>query len=367
MNAPTPRPGILDISPYVPGKSTLAGAAEVIKLSSNEGALGPSPRAVEAYTAAAPNLHRYPDGDATALREAIGRRYGLDADRIVCGAGSDELLYLLGRSYAGPGDEVLYHEHAFIMYYLIALGVGATPVTAREVDLTANVDTLLAKVTPRTRIVYIANPNNPTGSYLSADELGRLRAGLPDEVLLVIDSAYAEYAVQNDYSAGVELVDADGNTVMTRTFSKAYALGGVRLGWAYCPPAVADVLNRVRAPFNVATPAQAAGIAAIEDTAFLAVARDHNATWRPWLAERIRDAGLEVYPSIANFVLVRFPDAPGRNAEAALAFLNARGLIPRETGGVGLPGCLRITIGREHEMRAVARAIEDFMDGAKAG
>ena len=361
MSPPNPRPGILEISPYVPGKSSLAGARDIIKLSSNEGALGPSPRAVEAYHAAAGTIHRYPDGAATDLRAAIGGRYGLDPDRIVCGAGSDELLYLLGRSYAGPGDAIVYHEHAFVMYLLIALGVGATPVTAAETGLTADVDNLLAAVTGRTRIVFIANPNNPTGSYIPADELRRLRAGLKDDILLVIDSAYAEYITRNDYSAGAGLVDDGDNTVMTRTFSKAYALGGVRLGWAYCPATIADILNRVRAPFNVSSAAQAAGIAALEDTAFLAVSRDHNAIWLPWLSERIAETGLTVYPSVANFVLVRFPDEPGRDAASALKFLNGRGIIPRETHANGLPGCVRITIGREDEMRAVAAAVAEFM------
>ncbi len=361
MSAPTPLPGILDISPYVPGKSKLDGAGEIIKLSSNEGALGPSPKAVEAYTNAARTLHRYPDGGSTDLRAAIGARNGLDPGRIVCGAGSDEVLYLLGRGYAGPGDEILYHEHAFIMYWLIALGIGATPVKAAEIELTAHVDTLLGAVTERTRVVYIANPNNPTGSYISADELHRLRDGLREDILLVIDSAYAEYITRNDYSPGAELVDATGNTVMTRTFSKAYALGGVRLGWAYCPQAVADVLNRLRGPFNVSAPAQAAGIAALGDTAFLAVSRDHNAAWLPWLAERIRATGLDVYPSVANFVLVRFPDDEAHNAAAAIQFLNERGIIPRETVANGLPGCIRITIGTEAENRAVAAALEEFM------
>lgn len=362
MSALVPRPGIMEISPYVPGKATLAGRREILKLSSNEGALGPSPRAVQAFRKAAAEIHRYPDGASTDLREAIGARYGLDPERIVCGAGSDEVLYLLGRSYAGPGDEVLYHEHAFIMYLLIAHGVGATPVTAPEVELTANVDNLLARVTERTRVVYVANPNNPTGSYISGDELRRLRAGLRDDILLVIDSAYAEYITRNDYEAGAELVDAGENTVMTRTFSKAYALGGLRLGWAYCPASVADVLNRVRGPFNVSSAAQAAGIAALEDRPFLAVSRDHNSTWLPWLSERISETGLVVYPSVANFVLVRFPETPGRDAATAIEFLNARGIIPRETHANGLPGCVRISIGREHEMRAVADAIARFME-----
>ena len=361
MTAPTPLPGILDISPYVSGKSNISGATEIIKLSSNEGALGPSPRAVDAYVEAAGQLHRYPDGNSTELREVIGERHGLDPSRIVCGAGSDELLYLLGRGYAGPGDEVLTHAHAFIMYELVTLGIGATPVKAAEVSLTANVDNLLALVTPRTRVVYVANPNNPTGSYLPEDELKRLRAGLAEDVLLVVDSAYAEYVTVNDYADGSALVDAGENTVMTRTFSKAYALGGVRLGWAYCPPAIADVMNRIRGPFNVGLPAQAAGIAALRDTEFLAKSRDHNSTWLPWLSERIEAMGLTVYPSIGNFVLVRFPDDAKHGANAALDFMQGRGIIARDTASVGLPDCLRITIGREDEMRVVADALTDFL------
>ncbi len=361
MSAPEPRPGILGIKPYVPGRSELDEHRTVIKLSSNEGALGPSPKAIAAYIDAAHQLHRYPDGGSNDLREAIGALHGLDPDRIVCGCGSDEVLYLVGRGYAGPGDEILYHEHAFIMYWLIALGVGATPVKAPEVDLTAHVDNMLDAVSDRTRVVYIANPNNPTGSYISADELRRLRRGLREDILLVIDSAYAEYITRNDYSAGAELVEMGENTVMTRTFSKAYALGGVRLGWAYCPRAVADVLNRVRGPFNVSLPAQAAGLAALEDSPFLAVSRDHNSTWLPWLSERIAATGLTVYPSVANFVLVRFPDDAAHDAAAAIAFLNGRGIIPRETVANGLPGCIRITIGTEAENRAVAAALDEFM------
>jgi histidinol-phosphate aminotransferase len=351
----------MGITPYVPGKSGLDDHRTVIKLSSNEGALGPSPMAIQAYVDAARSLHRYPDGGSNDLREAIGARYGIDSDRIVCGAGSDEVLYLLGRSYAGPGDEILFHEHAFVMYGLIALGVGATPVKAREVDLTAYVDSMLDAVSERTRVVFIANPNNPTGSYIPTNELKRLRSGLREDILLVVDAAYAEYITRNDYSAGAELVDAGNNTVMTRTFSKAYALGGMRLGWAYCPPDVADVLNRVRGPFNVSLPAQVAGIAALDDTSFLAVSRDHNSTWLPWLSERISATGLIVYPSVANFILVRFPEGDGRNAAAAIAFLNDRGIIPRETVANRLPGCIRITIGTEAENRAVAAALAEFM------
>ena len=360
MSAPTPRPGILDIAPYVPGESALPGRARVIKLSSNEGALGPSPAAMRALAGTASDIHRYPDGGAVALCEAIGRAHGLDPARIVCGAGSDELIAMLARAYAGPGEEVLTHAHAFVMYRLAGLAVGATMVEVPERDLTADVDALLDAVTPRTRIVFIANPNNPTGTYVADDGLERLRAGLPDDVLLVIDSAYAEYVTRNDYVAGEAMVERGGNTVMTRTFSKIYGLGGVRLGWAYCPAAVADVLHRIRSPFNINAPAQAAGIAAVGDTDFLARSRDHNAVWLPWVTERIEAAGFPVTPSVGNFVLVEFSGGEGRDVPAALAHLARYGLIPRATAGNRLPDHLRITIGLEDEMRILVEAIEAF-------
>jgi histidinol-phosphate aminotransferase len=358
-----PRPGILDIKPYTPGKSSVGGRVAAMKVSANESAFGPSPKAIEAFRSAAGTLHRYPDGGSVALRAAIGARHGLDVDRIVCGAGSDELIYNLVRGYAGPDDEVLYSEHGFNVYPIAALSVGARPVTAPETNLTFDVDAILAAVTGKTRIVFIANPNNPTGSYIPADELARLRAGLRPDILLVIDAAYAEYVVRNDYTTGEALVDGGDNTVMTRTFSKIYGLAALRIGWGYCPPAIADVLNRIRGPFNLGTAAQAAGIAALEDTAHVAASRDHNSVWLPWLADRLAGLGLTVYPSAANFILVRFPAGKARSASAAMAYLGERGIIPRETAVYGLPDCLRITIGREDEVRAVARAVEDFIDG----
>jgi histidinol-phosphate aminotransferase len=357
MSALTPRPGILELSPYVPGKSAISA----IKLSANESALGPSPKAIEAFRSVSASLHRYPDGGSVELRAAIGARHGLDPDRIVCGAGSDEILYNLARGYAGPGDEVLYSEHGFNVYPIVARCVGAEPVTAPEADLTFDVDAILARVTPRTRLVFIANPNNPTGTYIPADELRRLREGLADDVLLVIDCAYAEYVTQNDYNTGVDLVDGGENTVMTRTFSKIYGLAALRIGWAYCPPPIADVLNRLRGPFNLSSAAQAAGKAAVEDGAHIAASRDHNAVWLPWLSERLTAAGLYVYPTVANFILVRFPDDDTRNAAAAMEYFANNGLIPRETDGYGLPQCLRITIGREAEMRAFADLADRFM------
>ncbi|MGH7046185.1 MAG: histidinol-phosphate transaminase [Stellaceae bacterium] len=360
-SGPTPRPGILDIAPYVGGEASIDGVEQPIRLASNESALGPSPKAIAAYQALADEIHRYPEGGSRQLREAIGARHGLDPARIICGAGSDELIALLLRCYAGPGDEVLYSRHGFLMYPIGALSVGATPVAAPERDLTSDVDALLARITPRTRIVFIANPNNPTGTYLGADELARLHRGLPASVLLAIDAAYAEFVNRNDYTAGAALVDRADNVVMLRTFSKIYALAGLRLGWGYCPPAIADVLNRVRGPFNVSTPAAAAGTAAVEDTAALARARAHNDRWLPWFASRLAGLGLELTPSVANFVLPRFPVEPGRDADAAFAFLRSHGILTRKMGGYGLPQHLRITIGTGDEMEKVASVLDKFM------
>jgi len=364
MSAPEPRPGILDVRPYVGGESRLDGRAQTIKLASNESALGPSPRAMEAYRAVAATMHRYPDGGAGELRAALGARHGLDPARIVCGAGSDELLQLLCRAYAGPGDEVLYSRHGFLVYPIAAQACGARPVAADERALTASVDNLLAASGPRTKIVFLANPNNPTGTYLSADEVKRLRAGLPANVLLVIDAAYAEFVAANDYSPGIELVDAGENTVMTRTFSKIYALGGLRLGWAYCPAPIADVLNRMRGPFNVSSAALAAGKAALEDTGYAALAREHNDYWRPWLTAELAKLGIETAPSVANFVLARFPDTPGQDAASADAHLRRHGIIVRAMGGYHLPDSLRITVGTGDEMRALVAALAEFKAGS---
>jgi histidinol-phosphate aminotransferase len=361
--APIVRPGILDIAPYVGGEAGLAGQQRVIRLASNESPLGPSPQAVAAYRALAGELHRYPDGGAHALREAIGRQFGLDPALVVCGAGSDELIGLLTRAYAGPGDEVLYSRHGFLMYAIAAKSVGATPVAAPERDLTADVDALIAAVTARTRILFLANPNNPTGSCLSADAVNRLRAALPDDVLLVIDAAYAEYVGRNDYDPGIAAVDAGDNVVMLRTFSKIYGLAALRLGWAYCPPAVADVLNRLRGPFNVSAPALAAGVAALADVEHTRRARESNDRWLPWFRDQATALGLTAWPSAGNFVLLGFPGDPARGADAACRFLNDRGIIPRRMAGYGLPDCLRVTIGGEAEMRPVVDALAAFVAG----
>jgi len=360
-SGPVPGPGILDIAPYVGGESKAVGVERPIRLASNESALGPSPKAVAAYKALADDMFRYPDGGAAELRDAIGRHHGLDPARIVCGSGSDELIGMLIRAYAGVGDEVLYSRHGFLMYPIGAMSVGAIPVAAPERDLTANVDALLAHVTDKTKIVFVANPNNPTGTYLSADEMARLHAGLPKHVVLAIDAAYAEFVNRTDYEPGIGLVNRADNVVMLRTFSKIYALAGLRLGWAYCPPEIADVLNRVRGPFNVTAPALAAGVAAVEDVAALARARAHNDRWLPWFSDKLAALGLELTPSVGNFVLPRFPDEPGRNADAAFEFLQSRGILTRKMGGYGLPKHLRITIGTGEEMETVAAAIAEFL------
>ncbi|HXV22756.1 MAG TPA: histidinol-phosphate transaminase [Alphaproteobacteria bacterium] len=358
---PQPRPGIMDIAPYKGGEARIEGIERPLRLASNENPFGASPAAVAAYHAAAAELHRYPDGGAARLRAAIGRAHGLDPERIVCGAGSDELLTLLVRGYAGPGDEVVVSRHGFLIYPIAARSAGATPVEAPEHGLKADVDALLACVTQRTRLVLIANPSNPTGSYLSAVEVDRLRKGLPDHVLLVLDAAYAEYVTEADYDPGTAFVTRHAAVVMTRTFSKAYGLASLRLGWALAPAAIVDVLNRLRGPFNVPGPTQAAGIAALDDQQFIQTCRTHNRLWRGWLAEALGAIGLVTHPSVCNFLLVEFPQDTDRNAAAALAWLKSRGVLVRGMGAYKLPGCLRITIGTEVEMRETATALADFM------
>ena len=360
-NTPQPQPGILEISPYIPGESEVPGGLKPIKLSSNETPLGPSPKAVAAYKAEAEHLERYPDGAATALRSAIAKHYGLNPERIVCGCGSDELINLIAHAYVGPGEETVYSQHGFLMYRISTLSSGGTPVAVPEKDYRADVDAILARVTPKTKLVFLANPNNPTGTYLPHEEVRRLHQGLPSDTLLVIDAAYSEYVRRNDYEAGLELVATTENTVMLRTFSKIYGLAALRLGWAYCPAGVADVLNRVRGPFNVTAPAIAAGVAALADKAHLETAVAHNDKWLPWVAAEVEKLGLEVTPSIGNFVLMHFPTTKGKDAVSADEFLKARGIILRRVAAYGLPNCLRMTIGTEDDNRRVVAALTEFM------
>jgi len=361
---PIPRPGILEIDAYVPGESKVPGGIVPAKLSSNETPLGPSPLAIEAFRTAGAELERYPDGQATLLRQAIAHRYGLDAARIVCGSGSDELLSLIAHGYLGPGDEAIYTAHGFLVYRIAILSNGATPVVAPERNLHTDVDAILDRVTDKTRVVFVANPNNPTGTYIPIDEIRRLRAGLRPDILLVLDAAYAEYVSRNDYEAGLELVATTDNTVITRTFSKIFGLAALRIGWAYCPAAVADVLNRIRGPFNLSSAAIAAGTAAIADNAHLERAKAHNDQWLPWVMDEIGRLGLKVTPSVGNFVLFHFPDGGGKTAADADAFLKSRGVIVRKVGAYGFPNALRMTIGSESDNKRALAALAAYVAGA---
>jgi len=358
---PQPRPGVLDIEAYVPGKSRAPGVARVFKLASNETPLGASPKAIAAYHSVADHLQDYPDGSATDLREAIGRTFGLAPNRIVCGPGSEEVLNLVARAYLRDGDEAIHTTHGFLMYPIATLGSGAKPVVAPENNYTADVDAILAAVSERTKVVFLANPNNPTGTYIPIGEVKRLHKGLPAHVLFVLDAAYAEYIRRNDYQAGLELVDTSDNVAVCRTFSKIFGLAALRLGWLYGPMHVVEAINRIRGPFNVNAAAAEAAAAAIADTAHIERARAHNERWRAWLTDEIRKLGLEVTPSIANFVLIHFPTAPGRTAPEANVFLIERGLILRPVTAYRLPHALRMTVGSEEANRLVVAALSEFM------
>ncbi|MEO1199948.1 MAG: histidinol-phosphate transaminase [Pseudomonadota bacterium] len=359
---PTPRPSILDIAQYVPGSSSATGVVTRHKLSSNETPLGPSPRAVQAYRVEADRLADYPDGAATHLRETIAGRYGLDPTRIVCGAGSDELLSLLAYAYLGPGEEAVFTEHGFLVYRIATLAAGGIPCVAPERDLTADVDAILACVTDKTRIVFLANPNNPTGTYLPFSEVRRLHAALPPRVLLVLDAAYAEYVRRNDYESGLSLVAEHVNVVMTRTFSKVFGLARLRLGWAYAPAEIADVLNRIRGPFNVTGPALAAGAAAFDDIEWLDRAVAHNDAALATLPSELQALGLKSTPSVANFLLVHFPADGPHTAEAADAHLKHDGIFLRRVSGYGLPNALRFSIGTDAANRDVIASLARFLD-----
>lgn len=364
QDRPVPRPGVMAIDAYVPGKSAATGTGKIYKLSSNETPLGASPKAIEAFKTVADKLELYPDGSAGRLRDAIGARYGLDPDRIVCGAGSDEILSLITNAYIGPGDEGIFTTHGFLVYKIAIQAAGGVPVVAAEKDFRTDVDAILAKVTPRTKIVFLANPNNPTGTYIPYDEVKRLHAGLPRHVVLVLDAAYAEYVRRNDYASGIELVATSENVVMTRTFSKIYGLAMLRLGWCYAPAGIIDALNRIRGPFNVNGPALEAGIAALNDEEHLAKTLAHNDRWLPWLETEIGKLGITITPSVGNFLLLHFPKTPGKTAKEADAALSAEGLVLRGVGAYGLPDCLRLTIGPEEANRKVVDVLTKFMAGA---
>jgi histidinol-phosphate aminotransferase len=361
MSRPVPNPGILDIAPYTPGKSPVAEPGrKVFKLSANETPFGPSPKAIAAYKDAALHLEDYPEGTSRVLREAIGRAFGLDPNRIICGAGSDEILNLLANTYLRQGDEAISTTHGFLVYPIATMANGAKNVVAPESEFTADVDAILKLVAERTKLVWLANPNNPTGTYLPFDEIKRLRAGLPSHVLLVLDAAYSDYVSRNDYEMGIELVATSENTVLTHTFSKIHGLAALRVGWMFGPAHIVDAVNRIRGPFNVSVPAMRAAAAAIEDTAHLEMSKAHTEKWRNWLTGEIQKLGLTVTPSVANFILIHFPTEKGKTAADADAFLTRRGLVLRALGNYKLPHALRLSIGTEEANRLVVEALREF-------
>ncbi len=352
----TPQPGIMDIDLYVGGASHLDGVANVLKLSSNENPLGPSPAAKEAFSRAVHDLHRYPSTDHAALRTAIGEVWSLDPARVICGVGSDEVLHLMCQAFAGPGDEVIHTEHGFALYRISTLAAGATPVEVPETDRMVDVDAILAAANEKTKLVFIANPANPTGTFLGADEVQRLADGLPAHCILVLDGAYAEYV--DGYDGGLSLIEARENVVMTRTFSKIYGLGGMRVGWGYGPQFVIDVLTRIRGPFNMSSAALAAAEAAVRDADYFAKCQSENARWREWLSSALAALGVPSDTSTANFILARF----GSEAEAVACndALKAAGIIVRHPANYGFPQCLRITVGDESACRRIAHTVGQF-------
>lgn len=356
MTKITPQPGIMDIALYQSGASHVDGQTNVLKLSANENPLGPSDAAKEAFSRAVHTLNRYPNTDHASLRTAIGEVWNLNPDQIICGVGSDEIIHFLCQAYAGPGDEVIHTEHGFAMYSISARAAGATPVEVPERDRVTDVDAILAACTPATKLVFIANPNNPTGTMIAPGEVRRLAEGLPEGAILVLDGAYAEYV--EAFDAGAALIASRDNVFMTRSFSKIYGLGGLRVGWGYGPQAIIDVLNRIRGPFNLSTAALATAEAAVRDVAYIEKCRTENARWRDWLASALAEMGVRSDTSTANFVLARFADTA--EAEACDAHLRAEGIIVRRVGGYNLPHCLRITVGDESACRRVAHAVGQF-------
>lgn len=358
---PQPRPGVLDIDVYVPGKSAVPPGVKLHKLSSNENPLGPSPAAIEAVRKVAERMEFYPDGSATRLREAIAAAHGLNPANIVCSNGSDEILGLIAQTYLTAGDEAIYTEHGFLVYRNSIQAAGATPVVVKERDERTDVDAILAAVSDKTKMVFLANPNNPTGTYIPFEEVRRLHAGLPKNVLLMLDAAYAEYVRRNDYESGIELVSSSENVVMTRTFSKVYGLGGMRIGWTYAPAHIAAALNATRGAFNVNAAAIEAGAAAMADRAHVERSIAHNDRWLPWLAEELTKLGLRVTPSVGNFLLVHFPEGSMPTAAAADAYLTSRGYVLRSVSAYGFPNSLRMTVGTEEANRGVIAALSDFL------
>lgn len=354
MSGPRPLSSILNVTPYVPGRDIAGGW----KLASNENPLGCSPSAKDAIIEATQRTAIYPDGSAYELRRALGEKHNIDKDRIICGAGSDEIFQFIGRAYLEAGDEIIQTEHGFLVYEIVAQQSGATTIKAPETNLQANVDAILSCITPNTKIVFLANPNNPTGSYLPWNEVERLHNAIPEYVLLVLDEAYFEYVEQSDYKSGITLANSASNVLVTRTFSKAYGLASLRLGWAYGSHEIIDALHRTRGPFNLTSPAIAAGIAAIADEEFLSHSVQFNNSQLEKLKEALSTIGLTVYPSAGNFVLVDFEKS--ERAKLADNFLRENGISVRAMGAYGLPSCLRISIGLEEANQAVIKNLSEF-------
>lgn len=365
MLAPAPKPWIMDIAPYVPGRSTTDDGRKVAKLSSNENPLGTSADAREAFRSAADSLDRYPDASGTIVREAIAAKYGLDPMRVIYGNGSDEILHLAAGAFAGAGDEVIFVRYGFAVYEIAARRVGAVPVVAPDKDYATDVDAILACVTERTRVVYIANPNNPTGTYAPREEIARLHAGLPGNVLLVLDHAYAEYLDDGADDGGMELAKFAPNVLVTRTFSKIYGLAAERIGWGYASAEIVTAMHRIRLPFNMTIAGQRAAVAALHDEAFVAHSKAHNAKWRAWFAQQVAslgNAGIRAVPSKANFLLVLFE---GRlTAEQAHKGLMEAGYATRWLPGQQLPHGLRISIGTDEQMLGMTAALRRLVEQA---
>ncbi len=363
---PAPRPGILEITPYKPGKSSAEGVAHPVKLSANENILGCSPAAREAFVAAAETLGQYPDGQGGGLRAAVAERYRLEPERLILGCGTDEIFAQINQTYLQAGDNIVQGEFGFGAYAIGARANQAEVKFAAETNYRIDVDTILEQVDERTRLVFVANPANPTGTFLPLAEVERLHAGLPGHVILVLDGAYAEFNTDPTFSDGIDLARQADNIVVTHTFSKLHGLAALRVGWAYAPAAVAEAVDRIRLPFNTSHAAQSAAVAALADEGFQARSLAHVEQWRPWLTQQLGGLGLDVVPSSANFVLVGFQRSGGRVAAEAEAFLASRGLLVRGVGGYGLPDHLRLTIGLETHNRAMIEALADFMNDARS-
>jgi histidinol-phosphate aminotransferase len=359
---PLPKPGILDIHAYVPGKAKAEGFAEPIKLSANENPLGSSPKAQAAYESAERSLHVYPDPRASIVREAIAAKLRIEPERLIFGCGSDEVFALLNQAFLEPGDNMVQGEYGFAAFAIGAYACQAEVRHAREPGFRIDVDELLKCVDARTRLVFLANPGNPTGTWIPFSEVRRLHDALPPSVVLVLDGAYGEFALDPTFDDGIDLARNSSNVVVTHTFSKLHGLAALRIGWGYAPLEIAQAIDRIRLPFNTSIPAQRAAVAALEDEDFQQASIALNETWRPWLTQQLGGLGLDVIgPSAANFVLVGFPKIPGRTAAEADAFLASKGLLVRGVGNYGLPDHIRVTIGLEAHNRALVEALIEFM------